>query len=63
MKTNKGLKEWLIDENMELEVNDLSEIRLTNVGIFTKCHPHEPLLHVHEYMLKQLIEEKCPELK
>jgi hypothetical protein len=63
MKSNKALRDWLIDENIELEVNDLTDIRLTNVGMFIECHPREPLLHVHEYMLRQTLPPQSPEFK
>jgi hypothetical protein len=33
MKSNKELKEWLIDKNLELEVKDLMEIKIANVGM------------------------------
>jgi hypothetical protein len=63
VKSNKGLKEWMINKNIELEVNYLMNIRYTNVGMFIECHPHEPLFHIHECMLQQLLPPQSPELK
>jgi hypothetical protein len=41
MKSNKGLKEWLIDENIELETNDLEDIRGMPPTRATVTHPRE----------------------
>jgi hypothetical protein len=63
MKTNKALKEWLIDKTIELEVNNFSKIRVANVGMFIECHPHEPVIHVHEESLRKLLPSEAPEFR
>lgn len=41
---NQELKQWLREEHIEVELNNLESIKTTNVGFFINCHPRDTIL-------------------
>lgn len=64
MHKNNELKHCLKTEGITLELNDITEIHLVNVGFFIKCHPRASIINSQVQRLTDLMEmeeEEIPE--
>jgi hypothetical protein len=61
---NAAFTAWLKKKHIILEVNNLTEMMASNVGIFFFCHVRHTLTHIQELHLKYLLgRSDAPEMR
>ena len=60
---NTGLRTWLREESITLELNCISSVKLANAGFFVNTHPRDSLIHIQTERIIRLLpdDENIPQ--